>query len=398
MNNILISKDSKNKIRVVEISYKWSDEKHGYVINRTTYQFGGKKTNQPEIWVFRGKVKRTVTEQVELEYNSHVKKYKDKGYKEFYGNIDTVSIEELHDLLPIENTDNNGALKPMLAIQHDKVAVSNFEKDIWYGSRKIDGVRASIFLKDGELKTSSRGGTNYDFALRHILEHPTLIEFFENNPDLVLDGEVYKHGWSLQKISGKVRTIKDVTTCTPLEFWVYDIVDVTKPFIERLETLECIKEELNLNFDYEKEFADSDLKLRIVPHDEMSGWTSLKHYHDIYVTEGFEGLIIRNKNKEYGVGKRSATYMIKIKLYQDAEFTITGFSEGLREEDMVFDCITDDGKPFKAKPMGSREIKQQYRKDMTQLIGKKATIKFFYYSEDNIPLQPVLKAIRDYDE
>jgi hypothetical protein len=89
--------------------------------------------------------------------------------------------------------------------------------------------------------------------------------------------------------------------------------------------------------------------------------------------------------------------MIKVKQYKDAEFTITGISEGLRDEDMCFTMITDDGKEFKAKPMGSREIKEQYRKDLKKLIGKKATVKYFYYSDEGTPLQPVLKAIRDYE-
>ena len=53
--------------------------------------------------------------------------------------------------------------------------------------------------------------------------------------------------------------------------------------------------------------------------------------------------------------------MIKIKEYQDAEFEITGISEGLRDEDMCFTCVTEDGIEFKAKPMGSRELKQEYR-------------------------------------
>ena len=79
--DILVSKDNKGKIRVVKIDYEWDDSRHGYVIRRSTSQYGGKITIQPEIWVFNGKVKRTVTEQVKLEYNSHLKKYQDKGYK-----------------------------------------------------------------------------------------------------------------------------------------------------------------------------------------------------------------------------------------------------------------------------------------------------------------------------
>jgi hypothetical protein len=89
--------------------------------------------------------------------------------------------------------------------------------------------------------------------------------------------------------------------------------------------------------------------------------------------------------------------MIKVKKYKDAEFRITGISEGLRDEDMCFTLETAEGIPFKAKPMGSREIKNQYRKDLPKLIGKYATVKYFYLSDEGTPLQPVLKAIRDYD-
>ena len=89
--------------------------------------------------------------------------------------------------------------------------------------------------------------------------------------------------------------------------------------------------------------------------------------------------------------------MLKIKFYKDAEFEITGLSEGLREEDMCFTLITEDGIEFKAKPMGSRELKQQYRERLKELIGKMATVKYFYLSDEGTPLQPVLKCIRDYE-
>ena len=74
-----------------------------------------------------------------------------------------------------------------------------------------------------------------------------------------------------------------------------------------------------------------------------------------------------------------------------------GLSEGLRDEDMCFTLITDNGIEFKAKPMGSREIKEQYRRNIYRLVGKKATVKYFYYSDEGTPLQPVLKCIRDYE-
>ena len=34
---------------------------------------------------------------------------------------------------------------------------------------------------------------------------------------------------------------------------------------------------------------------------------------------------------------------------------------------------------------------------MNEIIGKIATIKYFYLSDEGCPLQPVLKCIRDYE-
>lgn len=142
--DILVTKDNKGKIRVVEISYDWDDAQHAYCITRKTYQYGGKITYQPEIWVTKGKVKRTITEQVKLEYASHVKKYTDKGYKLLPS---TIKIEDseavaafVEEHLGDGVTDSNGFKKHMKAKQHDKVATAVFDKlKYWLGSRKIDG-------------------------------------------------------------------------------------------------------------------------------------------------------------------------------------------------------------------------------------------------------------------
>ena len=60
MNKTLITKDSKGKIRVAEVSCEWDDVEKCYTIRRNTYQYGGKITVQPEIYITKGKVKRTI--------------------------------------------------------------------------------------------------------------------------------------------------------------------------------------------------------------------------------------------------------------------------------------------------------------------------------------------------
>ena len=399
--DILVTKDNKGKTRVVEISYEWDDAQHGFVIRRKTYQYGGKVTVQPEIWIYKGKVKRTVSEQARLEYNSHLKKYTDKGYKLLPSSIkinNAVAVEAfVEEHLGNGVTDSNGFKKHMLAKQADKVATSVFDKiKYWYGSRKIDGVRCSFYWKDGEVRTASRGGGNYDASTSFMRHNPKLIQFFEEHPDIVLDGELYKHGKSLQQISGAARLEKDTAGMDWLEYYIYDVMDSTKTFEERLDILHDITDELNLGFNPEREWDDGELKFQIVPQETVVGCANIQKLHDKYVGEGFEGIVIRDPSKVYNFGGRTNA-MIKVKMYKDAEFEIVGYSEGLRPEDMVFVCKTKEGKEFEAKPMGPRELKWEYLDRMDEIIGKMATVKYFYLSDEGCPLQPVLKCIRDYE-
>ena len=399
--DILVTKDNKGKTRVVEISYEWDDAQHGFVIRRKTYQYGGIVTVQPEIWIYKGKVKRTVSEQARLEYNSHLKKYTDKGYKLLPSSIkinNAVAVEAfVEEHLGNGVTDSNGFKKHMLAKQADKVATSVFDKiKYWYGSRKIDGVRCSFYWKDGEVRTASRGGGDYDASTSFMRHNPKLIQFFEEHPDIVLDGELYKHGKSLQQISGAARLEKDTAGMDWLEYYIYDVMDSTKTFEERLDILHDITDELNLGFNPEREWDDGELKFQIVPQETVVGWANIQKLHDKYVGEGFEGIVIRDPSKVYNFGGRTNA-MIKVKMYKDAEFEIVGYSEGLRPEDMVFVCKTKEGKEFEAKPMGPRELKWEYLDRMDEIIGKMATVKYFYLSDEGCPLQPVLKCIRDYE-
>ena len=396
----LISKDSKGKIRVVNISYDWDKDLNGYVIRRFTSQYGGKITTQPIILVDKGKgigkARRTVSEQAKLEYDSRVNKYMDKGYKKLPKSIDLYTKEELDALLPEETTDSEGNLKPMLAKDFHDVATSVLEKQWWYASRKIDGVRCLMFVKDGEIHTSSRGGKNYDNSTYHITCNPKLKKFMLDNPTLILDGELYVHGYSLQTLSGLARLKKETDKCDELQYYIYDVVDTNKTFEERLEILDHIKDELQLDFEPNKTFEDGDLQIQMVPHVKVEGWVQIKKTHDSYVKEGFEGAVIRRPDKKYGVNKRTND-MVKVKEYQDGEFKIIGFSEGLRPEDMVFVCVTEDGKEFEAKPVGPRESKHEYLERIDEIIGKMATVKYFSFSDGGTPTQPVLKCIRDYE-
>ena len=396
----LVSRDTKGKIRIAIINYELinpNDKQTRYfVIHRISGQYGGKRTNQPDKTVDRGKATRNMWEQVMLEAKHLVKEKLDKGYREVTKDPDEYMISELEGILGEVVTNQDNVPKPMLAKQADKVTNTKIFDKSWYASRKIDGLRVLIYMgTDNKLHTASRGAMNYNAAMGEIINHPTLIKIFKENPGLIMDGEAYHHGYSLQKLNGIARTQKTAVDYEVLQFYWYDIVDTNSTFDERWAYMNDLKDEYNLSFDPEKEFSDGELRIQFVPQVLISGWDNIMKLHNEYVSQGWEGVVIRDPDKVYSPNGRTND-MIKVKLYKSSEFLITGYELGLRgTEDMVFTLVTKDGIPFKAKPHGDREQKEWYVDNFeTECLNQYANVKYFYLSDTGCPLQPSVSSIR----
>lgn len=137
-----------------------------------------------------------------------------------------------------------------------------------------------------------------------------------------------------------------------LKFHCYDIANETQEFKFRLHSL--------------KEFAEhspKETKLVIVDHyslktaDLATFKTEAMKFHDQFISEGYEGAVIRDEEAKYKFDARDKR-MQKIKCFIDDEFEILDIVDGLRDEDMCFLMKTKEGNEFKAKPMGTREDKQ----------------------------------------
>lgn len=392
----LISRDAKGKIRVVEISYEWDDNLHAYAIYRTTGILGGKMTEQPNIYIKVGKASRTLKEQVELEYKSNIKKYLDKGYKLLEEELESYTEDQLNEIIGAIRTSQNGVPKPQLAKQADKINNQKiFDKKYW-GSRKIDGLRCLIYMgDDGELHTASRGAMNYDAAMYEILSHPNLIKLFKENEGLIMDGECYKHGYSLQQLNSVARTQVKAVDYEILQFYWYDIIDLNLNATARINKINNLAKSLNLTFNPEREFKKDELRIQLVPHVEISGWDNIMKLHNDYVEEGWEGLVIRLQDSVYGPNKRTNDW-IKVKCYKQDTFKVIDIEQGLRHyDDMVFILETEEGKQFKAKPFGDRNQKIEYTDNFEEKYKNHlGDVKYFYYSDDNTPLQPSFIAFR----
>ena len=380
----LVARNARDKVQQVQA--KLSQEGNTFFIERVTGQYLGVQTKQPVLTIDKGKAKRSILEQAELQFKSIINKYLDKGYKKISDLTKTpfydISESEMNTLVPSVKTDASGFLKPMLAKDSNKCQTSILNKRLLC-SRKLNGVRCLIQKGEEEIHAISRGGKEYQVPTTLIRKE--LEEFFKEHPSIILDGELYRHGHHLQELSGIARLKDWEDRCETLEYWIYDVADSTKTFEERLEILK----------ELEELFSDS-IKIKVLEHVETNSFKEIQELHNKWVSEGYEGLVARKPTSTYQFGKRGSD-MIKVKEYMEQEFKIIDYKDGLRDEDFCFILETEDNKPFAAKPIGNRELKDQYMNDIDNIIGKFGTVKFFEWSKDGVPQQPIFQVVRDYE-
>lgn len=300
----------------------------------------------------------TYQEQARLQAHSMYKRLLDAGF------TPTIPTEHF-------NTDAEGKIKPMLAISFN-------EKKIKFPcivQPKYDGVRCLITF-DKEVQIFSRKGKPYNI--------PHLKKWAEEHRGLLpLDGELYNHGeLTFQEI---VSAVKKQSEITPLiRYVVYD-----KPTEgtnkERWENLQ-------------KEFPNEDnspayLSGSIICHSMEEIWC----YHEKCVSQGYEGVIIRNLKGTYEKGFRSSN-LIKLKVFNDAEFKIIDVIEasGRDAGTAIFVCECKGGY-FNVKPQGTRELRKEYFINQDKLIGKMVTVQYQGLSDEGIPRFPSAITIRDYE-
>lgn len=392
MIKYLLGKSSTGKFRwwQCECDEKWHEPEHGYIIQRSYGQVGGKTTMSPPIIVSTTKQKRSWKQQYTLQFNSEVKKQLDKGYIALEKHPNTYFEQELSELFGKVATNQAGIIKPMLAKQESKLTNRKILDKEWLCSRKIDGVRALFYWDEKQIRTASRGGENYDPATTHLRENEDLIAFFKENPTIILDGELYHHGKTLQQISGAARMEKNAYDCDWLQYWVYDCYDTSNPDIIAKDRQDFLS---NNCLCLDSMNSGSDLQL--IDQVLVSGEDNIWNLHNQYVSEGYEGCIIRDPNRPYKPNGRTND-MIKFKNYKSEDFKVIGYELGRRgSEDMVFVCELEDGRTFAAMPCGTREDKEEYISNFdVKYKNKYGECTFFNYSEDGIPTQPKFRIFR----
>jgi len=266
-----------------------------------------------------------------------------------------------------------------------------------YIQPKLDGIRLISKIENSEVKLLSRR-LNEFIGFNFIKEEIKLL--LENEPNIILDGELYNHNLSLQQISGIVRSEDENNEeKLKLKFYIFDCVDLQHHSLTFSERYDKLKELFR-----HKTFNYLILTDTIKIHNEKS---SDKYYKD-YIEAGFEGIVYKNLDAkyEYSSYKEIRSYQfLKRKKGYDAEYPIIGFEQGTNGKDMgaiIFTMKTELGKEFKSVPNDTLiNRKKMYKLALenfdTLYKNKLATIKFDEYSKDGIPLRAKFIAIRDYE-
>ncbi len=236
----------------------------------------------------------------------------------------------------------------------------------------------------------SRGGHLFE-TLTHLDKWISAMEM--KHP---VHGELYKHGWSLQKIGSYTKKIR--TDQHLLEYWLYDIADSSKSFLERISLLWSAVDKLD-------EIAKNEgvvNPIKFTPTVMVTSYEEAKLYHDEWVQDGFEGGMLKNANGLY-LFQYNSNDLEKVKEFEDEEFEIIGGKEGEGTDEgcIIYRCITEGGNEFDARPRGTVGDRKQMLINLPNDIGKKLTVRFAEWSDDGIPLQPVgvpeAEAVRDYE-
>jgi DNA ligase-1 len=267
---------------------------------------------------------------------------------------------------------------PMLAVEFsDKT-----EKYPCYAQPKLDGIRCIVFKHNNQIIFQSRNNTIFQSFPHLLLE---LEKIFTQNPNIILDGELYNHELEFQKITSIVRK-KEHPELFKIQYHIYDVIINDISFKERIEIIKTILSETNcIN-------SSNFLFLFLVKTFVIHNREQMNHLHNQFVEEGYEGIMLRNPMSNYKQKIRSKD-LVKYKLFKDSDYIIVGHHEGTGGIP-VFECITDEGKKFSVNMKCSIDEKREMMESVTEYYGKKLIVKYQELSQDNIPRFPVGIGIR----
>ena len=274
-------------------------------------------------------------------------------------------------------------IKPMLAHKVDKKPVD------WSGKvfvqPKLDGVRC-IFTKDGAFSRTGKQFKN----VAHLEED--LEDFFNDNPNSVLDGELYNHNLKhdFEKIISLVRKTKPTDedrfeAGNLVQYHVYDTIWDGVTYEDRYNWL-------RMNLPIYK-------TMTLIVNTTVDSYDEAKMLHDVHLAQGYEGSMLRTN----GFYEQKRSYNLqKFKDFSDDEATIIGYEAGKGKRTGTlgkFYMQDDEGNQFGCPPGKGYSYKDLafMLDNIHDYIGQRATFTYFQRTQAGSYRHPLFKTLRNYE-
>ena len=277
-------------------------------------------------------------------------------------------------------------IKPMLAHKVNDKKI-DFNEPVFI-QPKLDGVRC-LFTKDGAY---SRTGKQFH-NLRYI--ELRLAPFFDKNPDVILDGELYNHDLrdDFEQIISLVRKQKptDEDRLNSADMIQYHVYDYIVPFIGYEARLKWLLSN--------KDHLWSNVVLPVETHRVYKYEEAANMHYDGFLKQGYEGSILRLN----GAYEQKRSYNLqKFKDFSDDEATIVGYEAGKGKRTGTlgkFFMMDDNGIEFGCPPGKGYNYTDlaNILDNVHDYIGKRATFTYFERTKAGNYRHPQFKCIRDYE-
>ena len=299
--------------------------------------------------------------------------------------------EEAHNNLKMHHT-KQSVIRPMGA--HKLDLFSHKLKYPVFVQKKLDGYRCLV---------------NWDFKTKSILLHSRTMKLYShldhirkelkdllNGEEFYLDGELYNHEMGIHEIGSLVRKKyvrnNNIEKMKEIEYCIFDMFDPKKmemTFSERYQFLEKI-------------FAKKKFKyLKLVSIVKCSDYKCVEKENDIYLSNGYEGVIVRNADGLYQWNKKSYD-VLRTKEFKREKFLLIGAKEGegAQKGAIVWkvECNKEHDHSFWAIPIGTieerRKLYEDYRKNPKKYIGQTCIVKYLEKDKDGcVTRNPILEEI-----
>jgi ATP-dependent DNA ligase len=274
-----------------------------------------------------------------------------------------------------------------------------------YVQPKLDGLRCIVYL-DKNPKLHKVSIDDVIMYTRQKKEYPpskdsirkalldVLIDYYDTGKgeSVYLDGELYKHGKSLQNINSAARG-SDKKLIDENEYHIYDMFYpsyTNEPFEKRIETLKSIYNSLHIK---------NTKIIKLVPTHIVQNKLDDDRLYKEYINKGYEGTMIRNPSGKYAKNAHvdnsalRTKDLLKRKEVFDGEYEVIGYTDGNTGKDvgaLIWQCQTVDKYIFNVVPKMSLENRYALFNECKKHFIKKyknrmLSIEYRGLSDDNVP-------------